>query len=70
MKTSDPEWDQLFCRIYYRQATHSWRVTGHEKFSCNEVKVCGHGSLRRARSKAREWLREHSAETAFEKVTL
>lgn len=59
----------LYCTIIYRGSTHSWRVTGHEPYG-HTVKVCGHGSLRRARREAREWLREHSAEVDFERVTL
>jgi hypothetical protein len=70
VKTSDPEWAELYCRIIYRRATHSWRVVGHIKYDPYERDVCGFGSLRRARRKAREWLREHSDETPFEKVML
>jgi hypothetical protein len=70
VKITDPERGELYCRIIYRHATHSWRVVGHIKYDEVERNVCGFGSLRRARRKAREWLREHSDETDFEKVTL
>ena len=54
--------------ILYRKSTGSWKAVGYPPLAGKSRLVCGYGSLRRARRKSRQWLRENSEPSLFQVI--
>lgn len=54
--------------ILYRRSTASWKAQGFTREGAIPVPVCSYGSLRRARRRAQEWLRDREPPTLFETI--